>query len=235
MPNQQKVTRVQSNKLQEKGNGTAIHRMDVRGVGAAQGETGGAGWDSAHLTSGDIARMLHVDLKTIHNWVTQGHISGARTKGRHLRFARSEVVRFMRKYGYVVPPLVGTIPARVLVLRDIKGAWLTALRRTAQVVEAPDLFAAALVLASEPFEVVVVGLDNEPSRVQEFVRALKSWEPTASLVVIGLGSKPTARKAFLSSGGNLVLASAHASEMKAVVQYVVGASSVEPSTVEGER
>lgn len=235
MPNQQKVTRVQANKLHDKANGAAGHRLDARGVGATQGEAAVAGWDSAHLTSGDIARMLHVDLKTIHNWVTQGHISGARTKGRHLRFARSEIVRFMRKYGYVVPQVVGTIPARVLVLRDIKGAWVTTLRRTAHVVEVPDLFAAALTLASEPFEVVVVGLENELIRVQEFVRALKAWEPTASLVVVGLGSKPAARKAFLTAGGNLALASANASDVKGVVQYVVGASSVEPNTVEGER
>jgi excisionase family DNA binding protein len=195
-------------------------------------EVVGSGWDSAHLTSGDIARMLHVDLKTIHNWVTQGHIEGARTKGRHLRFARSEVVRFMRKYGYGIPSAVGTPPARVLVLRDTKGTWLPLLRRAASVVEAPDLFAAALMLATEPFEVVVVGLDSELPRVHDFTRAVKAWKPTCSVVLVGLGSKPAARRSFLAVGGSMALPLSNAAELKAIVQFVVGASAAQPSSVE---
>lgn len=233
MPNQHKGSqRLQSNKVHSKGNGAVLHRGALGAALDAHGEGPGSGWDSAHLTSGDIARMLHVDLKTIHNWVTQGHISGARTKGRHLRFARSEVVRFMRKYGYVIPPAVGSTPARVLVLRDTKGPWLTLLRRSAQVLETADLFAAALMLATEPFEVVVVGLETEASRVHEFVRAVKAWEPTCSVVVVGVGTKPTARRAFLAAGGNIALATANASELKSIVQFVIGASSTEPSSVE---
>lgn len=233
MPNQHKGShRLQSTKAHSKGNGVLLHRGDLRPGLDSHGDATGSGWDSAHLTSGDIARMLHVDLKTIHNWVTQGHISGARTKGRHLRFARSEVVRFMRKYGYDIPQAVGATPARVLVLRDTKGPWVTLLRRCAHVVETIDLFAAALMLATEPFEVVVVGLDSEATRVHEFVRAVKAWEPTCSVVLVGIGSKPAARKAYLAAGGNIALAPSNVSDVKAVVQFVVGASSSEPSSAE---
>lgn len=208
-----------------------MHRGALGAALDAYGEAG-ASWDSAHLTSGDIARMLHVDLKTIHNWVTQGHISGARTKGRHLRFARTEVVRFMRKYGYVIPAAIGSTPARVLVLRETKGPWLTVLRRSAHVVETPDLFAAALMLATEPFEVVVVSLESETTRVHDFVRAVKAWEPTCSVVLVGLGTKPAARRAFLAAGGNMALAPSNASEVKPIVQFVVGASATEPPSIE---
>lgn len=233
MPNQHKGShRTNSTKAHSKGNGAVRSRTDGRGGADVAGEATGSGWDSAHLTSGDIARMLHVDLKTIHNWVTQGHISGARTKGRHLRFARSEVVRFMRKYGYAIPQAVGASPARVMVLRDIKGPWLGVLRRSAQVLESPDLFAAALMLATEPCEVVIVSLDSETPRVHDFVRAVKGWEPTSAVVLIGLGTKPAARKAFLAAGGNLALAPSSVSEIRSTVQYVVGASLVEPSSVE---
>jgi excisionase family DNA binding protein len=231
LPNQQKGSHRLPNKAHSKGNGAVLHRNDVRVIGALS-DSANSGWDSAHLTSGDIARMLQVDLKTIHNWVTQGHISGARTKGRHLRFARSEVVRFMRKYGYIIPQTIGSTPARVLVIRDSKGPWLALLRRSATAIDAADLFTASLVLATEPFEVVVVGLDADTSRVHEFVRAVKSWEPTCSVVLVGLGHKPAARRAFLAAGGDMALATANAAEVKAIVQFVIGATSIEPSTAE---
>jgi DNA-binding NarL/FixJ family response regulator len=120
----------------------------------------------------------------------------------------------------------------VLVLRDTKGPWLTMLRRTVQVVETADLFAAALIMATEPFEVVVIGLEVELTRVQEFVRAVKAWEPTRSVVLVGVGSKPNARRAFLASGGNMALASSSVAEVKSIVQFVVGASSVAPTAAE---
>ena len=55
------------------------------------------------LTSGDIARSLKVDLKTVHRWVRRGRMRGHRTKGGHLRFRRIEVVRFLRERRLRIP------------------------------------------------------------------------------------------------------------------------------------
>lgn len=177
-----------------------------------------------YLTSGDIARMLHVDLKTIHNWVTQGHIQGTRTKGRHLRFERNRVVRFMREYGYPLPSHLGTAAPRVLVEASLKGPWLASLRRVARVVEAPGLFACSLVLSAEPCEVAVIGLDRSSSHALEFARAVSAWGPTSGVALVGVGGKPQARHAFLAAGGNAALATPKASDVKALVQYLVGAT-----------
>jgi excisionase family DNA binding protein len=185
-----------------------------------------------YLTSGDIARMLHVDLKTIHNWVTQGHIQGSRTKGRHLRFERNRVVRFMREYGYPLPSHLGTTAPRVLVESSLKGAWVTSLRRAAQVVDAPGLFACSLILSAEPCEVAVVGLDQALSHVLDFCRSVSAWGPTSGIALVGVGSKPQARHAFLAAGGNATLASAKSSDVKALVQYLVGANPMCPVSAE---
>jgi hypothetical protein len=168
--------------------------------------------------------MLHVDLKTIHNWVTQGHIQGSRTKGRHLRFERNRVVRFMREYGYPLPSHLGTPAPRVLVEGSLKGAWVTSLRKAAQVVDASGLFACSLVLSAEPCEVAVVGLDQQLSHVLDFCRAVSAWAPTSGVALVGVGSKPQARQAFLAAGGNATLAAAKSSDVKALVQYLVGAN-----------
>lgn len=176
--------------------------------------------------------MLHVDLKTIHNWVTQGHIQGSRTKGRHLRFERNRVVRFMREYGYPLPSYLSTPAPRVLVEGSLRGAWLTALRKAARVVDAPGLFACSLVLSAEPCEVAVVGLDQGLPQVLDFCRAVTHWGPTSGVALVGVGSRPQARQAFLAAGGNAALAPARPSDVKALVQYLVGAHSTCPTSAE---
>lgn len=184
------------------------------------------------LTSGDIARMIHVDLKTIHNWVTQGHIQGTRTKGRHLRFERNRVVRFMREYGYPLPATLGLAPPRVLVESSLKGPWLSQLKRTARVVEVLGLFSCSLQLGSEPCEVAILGLDQQLPAVLDFCKAVAAWAPTSGVVLVGLGAKPQGRQAFLAAGGSVALAPTKASDVRALVQYLVGASPSCPSSAE---
>ena len=65
------------------------------------------------LTSGDLARSLAVDLKTVHRWVQRGVLRGHRTKGGHLRFRRVEVVRFLRQRRLPIPEETTSIPQKV--------------------------------------------------------------------------------------------------------------------------
>jgi len=51
-------------------------------------------------TAQDVARFCEVDLKTIHHWAEAGKIRHHRTEGRHLRFRRNDVLRFLRAHGY---------------------------------------------------------------------------------------------------------------------------------------
>lgn len=51
----------------------------------------------------ELADICKVDLKTIHNWVTRGHLAAFRTPGRHLRFKVVDVLAFMTKFGYPAP------------------------------------------------------------------------------------------------------------------------------------
>lgn len=213
----------------ESGKGGSLRRKrkELGGATTQVGESFGH-----YLTSGDIARMLHVDLKTIHNWVTQGHIQGSRTKGRHLRFERNRVVRFMREYGYPLPSHLGSVAPRVLVEESLEGPWLAPLRRAAQVVDAGGLFACSLVLSAEPCEVALVGLDQRLSHVLDFCRAVSEWGPTSGVALVGIGGKPQGRQAFLAAGGNAALSAARSADAKGLVLYLVGANAACPASAE---
>ncbi len=60
------------------------------------------GTKELYVTS-ELADLCKVDLKTIHNWVTKGHLPAFRTPGRHLRFKAVDVLAFVQKFRYPVP------------------------------------------------------------------------------------------------------------------------------------
>jgi excisionase family DNA binding protein len=61
-------------------------------------------------TAQDVANFCEVDLKTVHHWADRGKVAHFRTEGRHLRFRRNDVVRFLRAHGYPLPD--GLVRAR---------------------------------------------------------------------------------------------------------------------------
>ena len=47
-------------------------------------------------TAQEVARFCEVDLKTVHHWADRGKVVHHRTDGRHLRFRRNDLVRFLK-------------------------------------------------------------------------------------------------------------------------------------------
>ncbi|HVU02319.1 MAG TPA: helix-turn-helix domain-containing protein [Polyangiaceae bacterium] len=177
------------------------------------------------LTAGDLARLLEVDLKTIHNWVNQGHVFARRTEGRHLRFQRVEVVRFLRRFGYPVPGELGKTPPRVLVHNE--GA-----RKKIPGVEQHDgagLFATVLEVASGFYEVLVLSLDaHEVAVVRELVLALRARPATRGVSVVGLSRKPARRSAFVDHGGDVALAPGKSGSVAQAARWLTGGAERPP-------
>src|SRR6478672_3715870 len=75
-----------------------------------------------------LADFCEVDLKTVHHWADRGKVPHFRTDGRHLRFRRNDVVRFLRAHGYPLPDaLVRARPTVALALATtlLEGAPLS--------------------------------------------------------------------------------------------------------------
>ncbi len=173
------------------------------------------------LTSGDIARLLDVDLKTVHNWVHLEHLSGLKTKGGHLRFHRSAVIQFMRRLGYPVPPRLGGTLPRVGMVSIPPTASLTSPDIRWECFE--RLFDAALAVAAGGFEVLVVDLDGVAIRQAiDLTLALRRREPTEGVVVVGISRNAEQREAFVTQGGDVAIGSER--ELAAVVRFLTGAA-----------
>lgn len=140
------------------------------------------------FTAQDVARFCEVDLKTIHNYVAAGKIPHHRTEGRHLRFRRNHVLRFLEAHGYPLPSELTTVRVTVhlvippseiegrvriddALLKKLSSRFLVRVFETAAV-------AIANLLDGEP-DAVLFDLED-PSWAQDAtIRALKA-DPSTS-------------------------------------------------------
>jgi hypothetical protein len=172
--------------------------------------------------------MLHVDLKTIHNWVDAGHLVGRRTQGRHLRFARPVVAHFMRRFGYPIPPAMARFPAAVLFVstktpRLGSRGWI----------HVQDLYAASLRLGGDAFEVAAVELDGfGVDAVRDWVTAVRSFELSADVALVGMSDKPLRRRGYLAVGGDVAVPGAGPAAVDKIATWLVGASESLPRNIE---
>lgn len=196
----------------------------------------GAAMDDANsLTSGDVARMLHVDLKTIHNWVKHGHLFGRRTQGRHLRFERTEVARFLRQFDYPIPPRLGRAAPRALLTRPSRrrNAGSASTNGVAWT-ECGPLLDALVRVACDGQEVLVIDLDGySPALVAEVQDTIRRVDETRCLGLIGLSEKASRRRTFVRRGGDIALPGGSSARVETAVRWLVGAETELPRGVDG--
>jgi excisionase family DNA binding protein len=176
-----------------------------------------------------MSRLLHVDLKTIHNWVKGGHVLARRTEGRHMRFHRAEVVRFLRRFGYPIPKALGAPSPRMLVHRATRGS-VSAVSRAQTVRE--GLFATVLEVARGDYEVLVVDLDAFGSQsASALVAAIRSRPETRCLYVIGLSKSGGRRRRFVRDAGDAALGPANGRAVRQTARWFTGGADLPPKGI----
>jgi len=155
-------------------------------------------------TAQDLAHFCEVDLKTVHHWADRNAIAHHRTSGRHLRFRRNDVVRFLRLYGYCVPSSVQR--ARCLVAfalpSDEIAKKLTSRFDLARFDSA--MSALACLFEHEP-DAIVVSLADDTFAGARSVAALKADPKTAWVLVAAIGDGD-ALEAARAAGAEIALA-----------------------------
>ena len=144
-----------------------------------------------------LANFCEVDLKTVHHWADRGKVPHTRTEGRHLRFRRNDVVRFLRAHGYPLPDtLVRARPTVAVALGPLMldggglslddlvkrlGSRFSVRRHTNGV-------AAVAHLVAEAPDVLVVSLDDPTIGFPSGIAALKEDPATSWIFLATLGA-----------------------------------------------
>ncbi|MBS2020078.1 MAG: helix-turn-helix domain-containing protein [Deltaproteobacteria bacterium] len=168
-----------------------------------------------------LADICEVDLKTVHHWAERGKIAHHRTEGRHLRFRRNDVVKFLRGHGYPLPASItrarpiaalalAAAPERSPLTLDELAKRLASRFSTRRF---PSAVAALAHLVAEEPDVLVLDGSDATLSVRHAVVALKSDPATSwiALAVVG-GDEPLA-EAMREAGADVALAAADAARL----------------------
>jgi hypothetical protein len=151
----------------------------------------------------------------VHHWADRGKVPHFRTDGRHLRFRRNDVVRFLRAHGYPLPDaLVRARPTVALTLgpsllegNALRLDELTKRLGSRFVVRRHASAAVALahLLADAP-DALVLAHNDATLGLPSAVAALKA-DPTLSWIVIAVVAESDLLEAVRSAGADVVIAS----------------------------
>ncbi len=154
-------------------------------------------------TAQDVARFCEVDLKTVHHWTERGRIPHHRTEGRHLRFRRNDLLRFLRAHGYPLPEAITSVRPRVMVAvahdeLDKKLSARFTLRRFDRAVQA-----LARLVADEP-DAVVLSLADDSFGAAAALAALKR-DPETSWIAFAVVAAPDVVGAAKEAGAEVAV------------------------------
>ena len=176
------------------------------------------------FTASDIARFCQVDLKTIHNWSDKGEIRHFRTPGRHLRFRRVDVLEFLRKYGYPVPPALREGKPRVMAV-DEDAQALASLRRSLarrfEVKTFADPFEALVDIGMAQPDVLIVDPSMKSLDGLRMIERLRSIPSTTHSPVIAF-SADDARRRQLEAAGALPIAKSSPATLRDALEKLTG-------------
>ena len=148
----------------------------------------------ATFTTGEIAKILDVNINTVVKWFETGLLEGYKLPGSHARrIPRSELIDFLAKRDFPVTPAPDD-PVVVLLLSS--QSKLTKQFRTAvesafgyELYCASDAFEAGTVCARHVPEVIFIHLGHTDFNMDEFRPSLKSRPRLARAGLIALTEK----------------------------------------------
>ena len=156
-------------------------------------------------TGQDVARFCEVDLKTVHHWADRGKIPHYRTEGRHLRFRRNDVVRFLRAHGYPLPDEVTTVRPTAFLATELDEETQKKLAARFVVQRFESAITAIARLVADAPDAIIVGWDDPTIAGAPAFVALKSDEATKWVVLVALADEASV-SAARDAGADLAFA-----------------------------
>ncbi|MBR9883996.1 MAG: response regulator [Oceanospirillales bacterium] len=182
------------------------------------------------LTTGDIAKLCDVNLRTVIRWIDRGALKGFKLPGRgNNRVKVEDFIAFLNENGMPIPPeLAGEGNRRVLVIDD-EPAITRVIRRILQaegydVIIANDGFQGGTKLLQEQPALVTLDLSMpgmDGFEVLEFIRKTPDVAHTRVAVISALGDAELQRAK--EAGADLVLSKPfNNDQLVSIVKELIG-------------
>ena len=143
--------------------------------------------DEKPLTTGEVARLLHLSPVTVLLWIRAGKLKAYRVPGGHYRIARAEFRKFLAD-NQIPVSLDAPARRRVLVVDDeapVREAFAAALQAKGyEVTLAQDGREALRSLRQERFDLIFLDILLPQVGGASVLKAIKRWDPEAVVVLI---------------------------------------------------
>jgi excisionase family DNA binding protein len=162
------------------------------------------------FTTHEVSRLLHVNPRSVINWIEQNLLSSYRTPGGHRRIRRDDLLAFLRKHQIPTPAALVEETFRVLIVED-EDEIVTLLTQYFdkqggyKVQAASDGITALIEVGrSKPdlliLDVMIPGVDG-----MEVCRRIKA-DPSNRTAIIAISGQPDWETKLLQSGADAFMA-----------------------------
>jgi len=143
--------------------------------------------DEKPLSTGTVARLLHVTPVAVLHWIRARKLKAYRVPGGHYRIARAEFRTFLAE-NQIPVTLEAPVPRRILVVDDeavVREAFEAALEAKGyEVVLAKDGREALRIARQEPFDLIFLDILLPALGGASVLKAIKRRNPEALVVLI---------------------------------------------------
>ena len=161
-------------------------------------------------TTHDLSRLLHVNPRSVINWIEQERLLSFRTPGGHRRVRHDDLMAFLRKHKIPMPSALTTGSFSVLVVEnedDVSQtiqSSLAAQNGSYKVSTARDGISALLAVGRDRPDLMILDIRIPGVDGLEVCRQIKS-DPRSQTAVIAIGGQPDGAGNATTAGADAFL------------------------------
>jgi excisionase family DNA binding protein len=160
-------------------------------------------------TTHEVSRLLHVNPRSVINWIEQDLLPSYRTPGGHRRIRREDLLAFLRKHQIPTPPSLVDGKFSMLIVEDeeeISQMMKTYFERdgTYQVATASDGITALIEVGRVKPDLLILDIMIPGVDGIEVCRRIKA-NNSNSTVIIAISGQPEAETKILHAGADVFL------------------------------
>src|SRR4030095_4749469 len=145
-------------------------------------------------TTHDLSRLLHVNPRSVINWIEQERLQSFRTPGGHRRVRHEDLIAFLRKHKIPMPAALTSGNFNVLIVESEEDVTQSireslAVQNGYTVSTAKDGISALLAVGRERPDLMIIDVKIPGVDGLEVCRQIKS-DPKSHTAVIAIGNQP---------------------------------------------
>jgi excisionase family DNA binding protein len=157
-------------------------------------------------TTHDLSRLLHVNPRSVINWIEQERLQSFRTPGGHRRVRHEDLMAFLRKHKIPMPAALASDSFSVLIVESEEAVTQSiqeslAVQNGYKISTARDGISALLAVGRERPDLMIIDVKIPGVDGLEVCRQIKS-DPKSHTAVIAIGAQPDSANNAATAGAD---------------------------------